>query len=136
MRQSRGSARRDHDTLCVEKCMTATYIQDETEFNTLLETEPLLVVDCTASWCGPCKVVAPLIDQLADEYRGAKQFPLRGNRAKVFKLDIDANKPIAKRFGLRSIPAVMIFKQGELAETLVGAKPYEDYRSALDTQLA
>lgn len=103
-------------------CMTAAYIQDETEFNALLEVEPLLVVDCTATWCGPCKLVAPLIDQLAGEYDG---------RAKVFKLDLDANKSIAKRFGIRSIPAVMIFQQGELAETIVGVKPYEEFSNAL-----
>ncbi len=107
--------------------MTAAYIQDETEFDTLLEAEPLFVVDCTATWCGPCKLVAPLIDQLAKEY---------SDRAKVFKLDLDANKPVAKRFGIRSIPAVMIFKQGELAETIVGAKPYEDFSSALAKYLA
>ncbi|MBC7969703.1 MAG: thioredoxin [Verrucomicrobia bacterium] len=102
--------------------MAATYIQDEAEFDALLEAESLFVVDCTATWCGPCKLVAPLMDQLADEY---------GDRAKVFKLDLDANKPVAKRFGIRSIPAVMIFKQGELAETVVGAKPYEEFSSAL-----
>jgi thioredoxin 1 len=107
--------------------MTAAYIQDETEFNTLLEAEPLLVVDCTASWCGPCKLIAPLIDQLAGEY---------SDQAKVFKLDLDTNKPIAKRFGIRSIPAVMIFKQGELAETIVGAKPYEEFSDALAKYIA
>lgn len=68
------------------------------------------------------KLIAPLIDQLAEEY---------SNRAQVFKLDLDTNKPVAKRFGIRSISAVMIFKQGELAETIVGAKPYEDFSSAL-----
>jgi thioredoxin 1 len=107
--------------------MTATYIQDEAEFDSLLETAPLFVVDCTASWCGPCKLVAPLMDQLAEEY---------SDRAKVFKLDLDANKEIAKRFGIRSIPAVMFFKQGELAETLVGVKPYEEFSGALAKQLA
>ncbi len=107
--------------------MTAAYIQDETEFDTLLEAESLFVVDCTASWCGPCKLIAPLIDQLAEEY---------SDRAKVFKLDLDANKPVAKRFGIRSIPAVMIFKQGELAETIVGAKLYEEFSSALAKYLA
>lgn len=103
--------------------MTATFIQDEAEFNTLLENEPLLVVDCTATWCGPCKLVSPLIDRLAEEY---------SDRAKVFKLDLDTNKSVAKRFGIRSIPAVMIFKQGELAETVIGAKPYEEFSGALD----
>lgn len=107
--------------------MAAAYIQDETEFDTLLTTESLVVVDCTASWCGPCRLIAPLIDQLSDEY---------SDRAKVLKLDIDANKAIAKRFGIRSIPAVMIFKQGELAETLVGAKPYEDFSGALTKHLS
>ncbi len=107
--------------------MTAAYIQDEAEFDALLESEKLFVVDCTASWCGPCKLVAPLIDRLADEY---------GDRAKVLKLDLDANKSVAKRFGIRSIPAVMIFKQGELAETLIGAKPYEEFSSTLTQHLA
>lgn len=105
---------------------TATFIQDETEFDSLLKSESLLVVDCTATWCGPCKLVAPLIDRLADDYR---------DRAKVFKLDLDSNKPVAKRFGIKSIPAVMVFKQGELIETLVGVKPYEEFTAAVERQL-
>jgi thioredoxin 1 len=105
---------------------TATFIQDETEFDSLLKSESLLVVDCTATWCGPCKLVAPLIDRLADDYR---------DRAKVFKLDLDSKKPVAKRFGIRSIPAVMVFKQGELMETLVGVKPYEEFTAAVERQL-
>ncbi|AVQ73961.1 MAG: thioredoxin [Microcystis sp. M015S2] len=105
---------------------TATFIQDETEFDSLLKSESLLVVDCTATWCGPCKLVAPLIDRLADDYR---------DRAKVFKLDLDSNKPVAKRFGIKSIPAVMVFKQGKLIETLVGVKPYEEFTAAVERQL-
>jgi thioredoxin 1 len=105
---------------------TATFIQDETEFDSLLKSESLLVVDCTATWCGPCKLVAPLIDRLADDYR---------DRAKVFKLDLDSNKPVAKRFEIRSIPAVMVFKQGKLIETLVGVKPYEEFTAAVERQL-
>ena len=105
---------------------TATFIQDETEFDSLLKSESLLVVDCTATWCGPCKLVAPLIDRLADDYR---------DRAKVFKLDLDSNKLVAKRFGIRSIPAVMVFKQGKLIETLVGVKPYEEFTAAVERQL-
>ena len=105
---------------------TATFIQNETEFDSLLKSESVLVVDCTATWCGPCKLVAPLIDRLADDYR---------DRAKVFKLDLDSNKLVAKRFGIRSIPAVMVFKQGELIETLVGVKPYEEFTEAVERQL-
>jgi thioredoxin 1 len=102
---------------------TATFIQDDAEFNSLLASEPLMVVDCTATWCGPCKLISPLIDQLAEEY---------GDRAKVYKLDIDANKPIAKQFGLKSIPAVMFFKNGELTETLVGVQSYEMFASTVE----
>jgi len=105
---------------------TAIFIQNETEFDSLLAAESLLVVDCTATWCGPCKLVAPLIDKLADDF---------SDRAKIMKLDIDENKSIAKRFGLRSIPAVMFFKQGELVETLVGVKTYEEFKSTVENHL-
>lgn len=105
---------------------TAAYIQNEAEFDALLSNESLFVVDCTATWCGPCKLISPLIDQLAGEY---------GDRAKVFKLDMDANKFVAKRYGIRSIPAVMVFKQGEVAETIVGARKYEDYIATLQQYL-
>lgn len=104
----------------------AAFIQDETEFDSLLSSESLLVVDCTATWCGPCKLVAPLMDKLAEDY---------GNRIKVFKLDLDSNKSVAKRFGIRSIPAVMVFKQGEVMETLIGVKPYEEFKAAVERQL-
>ncbi|MGD1940369.1 MAG: thioredoxin family protein [Leptolyngbyaceae cyanobacterium] len=107
--------------------MAATYIQDEAEFDGLLAAEALLVVDCTATWCGPCRLIAPLIDQLADEY---------GDRAKVLKLDLDANQAVAQRFGIRSIPAVMFFAKGDLAETMVGAKKNEESTAALDHHLA
>ena len=105
---------------------TATFIQDETEFDSLLANESLLVVDCTAKWCGPCKMVAPLMDRLAEEY---------GNSAKVFKLDLDDNNAVAKRFGIKKIPAVMFFKDAELKETIVGVKPYEDFSSAVERLL-
>ncbi|WP_271253066.1 thioredoxin family protein [Pseudanabaena sp. Chao 1811] len=105
---------------------TATFIQDQTEFETLRQNTPLLVVDCTATWCGPCKVIAPFIDQLAANY---------GDRAKVMKIDIDTNKPLAKQFGLKSIPAVLFFKEGELVETMIGVKTYEDFSAAIDKYL-
>ncbi len=106
--------------------MPAEYIADETAFDALIKAEPVVVVDCTASWCGPCKLVSPLMDQLADEYAG---------KATVSKLDLDANKAVAKRFGIRSIPAVMMFKNGELVDTLVGVKPYSTFSEALSGYL-
>ncbi len=105
--------------------MTAAYVQED-EFNELLTTETLVVLDCTATWCGPCKVIAPFIDQLADAYAG---------RAKVVKLDIDANKALSKKLGIRSIPNVLIFKQGEQVESIVGRAPYEDFSAAVEKHL-
>jgi thioredoxin 1 len=102
---------------------TVTFIQDETEFDSLLNSESILVVDCTATWCGPCKVVAPLMDQLAEEY---------GDRIKVFKLDLDQNKSLAKRLEIKSIPAIMLFKQGELLQTIIGVKPYQTFSTAVN----
>jgi thioredoxin 1 len=105
---------------------TATYIQSETEFDSLIASEGLVVVDFTAQWCGPCKLVAPRMDRLASDY---------ADRLQVFKLDLDANKGLAKRLGIRSIPAVMMFRKGELLETLVGVKEYEEYTKTVDQYL-
>ncbi|MGI8935605.1 thioredoxin [Leptolyngbya sp. BC1307] len=106
--------------------MAAEYVKDEAELDALLKDESVLVVDCTASWCGPCKLVSPLMDQLAEEYEG---------KAKVSKLDLDSNKAVAKRFGIKSIPAVMLFKDGELVDTMVGVKPYSTFSEALASHL-
>ena len=106
--------------------MAAEYLKDEAELDSLLEDESVLVLDCTASWCGPCKMVSPLIDQLADEFEG---------KIKVSKLDLDENKAVAKRFGIKSIPAVMFFKNGELQDTMTGVKPYSAFKEAADSYL-
>jgi len=107
--------------------MTETaYIESEAELDELIANEPALVVDCTATWCGPCKLVAPLIDQLNEAY---------SDRAQIRKLDLDDHKPLAKRFEIKSIPAVMFFKGGERMETLVGAKTYDDYCQELEKHL-
>ncbi|MGB3201104.1 MAG: nucleoside monophosphate kinase [Nodosilinea sp.] len=95
---------------------------DESELNSLLAQESLLVVACTASWCGSCKKVAPLIDQLAEA---------EGDRTRVMKIDFDTNRQISKRFGLKGMPSVMFFKDGELLETLTGVKPYQTYSATL-----
>jgi thioredoxin 1 len=103
----------------------AAYVQDR-EFAELLTYEGPVVVDYTASWCGPCRVIAPLIDKLAETYE---------TRAKVVKVDLDKNKENAKKYGIKSIPAVLIFKNGEVVETLVGKAPYETFAEALEKHL-
>lgn len=106
--------------------MAAEYIADEAALNELITNQSLVVVDCTASWCGPCKLVAPLMDQLADEY---------SEQITVVKLDIDDNQAVAKKFSIKSIPAVLFFKQGEQVDTVIGAKPYSEFSSTLAKHL-
>ncbi|MDF5720114.1 MAG: thioredoxin [Rhizonema sp. PD37] len=100
---------------------TVEYIQEE-EFDSLLTNNELVVIDFTATWCGPCKMIAPLIDKLAQEYDG---------RALVVKVDLDQNQNLAKTLSIRSIPVVMIYKNGTLMETLVGVTPYETFTAAV-----
>jgi thioredoxin 1 len=109
-----------------KKNMTNAAFVENTEFEQLIASEVPVVVDYTATWCGPCRLIAPFIDRLAEEYTG---------RAKVVKMDIDKNKENAKKFGIRSIPAVLIFKQGEVVETIVGKAPYETFSEALEKHL-
>ncbi|HCQ22371.1 MAG: thioredoxin [Aphanizomenon flos-aquae Clear-A1] len=101
----------------------------KSEFESLLEAKELFVMDCTASWCGPCRMVAPLMDKLAEEYK---------NQVKVVKLDVGdgENQSVAKKYGIRSIPAVMFFKNGELSETVVGVAAYDKFTTALDKILS
>ncbi|HEX2094207.1 MAG TPA: thioredoxin [Longimicrobiaceae bacterium] len=82
----------------------------------------LAVVDFWATWCGPCRMVAPIVEQLAQEYAG---------RVKVGKLDVDSNPRSAAQFNVRSIPTILFFKDGKLVDTVVGAVP----RQALEQKI-
>ena len=87
----------------------------DSDFETQIEKhEGLAVVDFWATWCGPCRLIAPILDQLASEYQG---------KAKVAKLDVDANVRTASRFNVRSIPTILFFKNGKLVDQVVGAVP-------------
>ena len=103
----------------------ADYANSE-QLEQLIAREKLVLVDYTATWCGPCKVVAPTIDRLATEY---------GDRTTVVKVDIDKNRESAKKYGIKSIPAVLVFKDGEVVENLFGIQPYETYSNILETNL-
>jgi thioredoxin 1 len=101
------------------------YIQGDA-LDELVAQGGLIVVDFTATWCGPCRKIAPFIEQLAETYH---------DRAQVLKLDIDQNKPTAKKFEIKSIPAVLFFKGGEVVDRVVGFAAHERFVEILEQHL-
>ena len=95
-------------------------------FDQVVKQHQLLVVDCWAAWCAPCKMVEPIIEELASEYKGRITFG---------KLNVDFNQSVASRFGVMSIPTLLIFKDGELVRQKVGAQPKETLEAELTKYL-
>lgn len=92
----------------------ATEVTDDTFESEVEKHSGLAVVDFWATWCAPCRMIAPILEQLASEYSG---------KAKVTKLDVDTNIRTASRFNVRSIPTILFFKDGKLVDQIVGAVP-------------
>ena len=108
--------------------MSANLAVSSTEFDQqVLQSDVPVLVDFWAEWCGPCKAIGPSIEELAQEYSG---------RAKVFKVDVDANGDIAERYGIMSIPALLVFKGGKVVDQMIGAAPKANIQSLLDRALA
>ena len=96
---------------------------DENFDEVVLASDKPVLVDFWAEWCGPCKALGPLIDELATEYVG---------KAKIGKVDTDANREVSVRFSVSAILTVLLFKDGELVEKFVGLRSKKDFQTALD----
>ncbi len=102
------------------------YVTDDTFEAEVVNAEGPVLVDYWADWCGPCKMIAPILDEIADEYEG---------KLKVAKLNIDENPATPPKFGIRGIPTLMLFKNGNVEATKVGAVSKSQLSAFIDSNL-
>ena len=102
------------------------YVTDDTFEAEVLQSPQAVLVDYWAAWCGPCKMIAPILDEIANEYAG---------RLKVAKVNIDDNQATPAKFGIRGIPTLMIFKNGNVEATKVGALSKSQLAAFIDSNL-
>jgi thioredoxin 1 len=102
--------------------LIVTLTQDNFAEKVLQSQSPVLV-DFWAEWCGPCKMIAPLLDELADEYQG---------KVSIGKVNIDEQQALATQYGIRAIPTLLLINKGQVAEQMVGAKSKRDLKASLD----
>lgn len=102
------------------------HVSDASFDEDVLKAEPPVLVDFWAAWCGPCKMIAPVLDELAEEY---------GDKVKICKVDVDANKEIPAKFNIRGIPTLMLFKGGNAEGTKVGALSKTQLKEFIDSAL-
>lgn len=104
----------------------ALQITDASFDEVVLKSDKPVLVDFWATWCGPCRMLGPVIEELATEYEG---------RVVVGKVDVDSNQEFAAKYGVRNIPTVLVFKDGEVVGRQVGVAPKKTYTDALDSLL-
>ncbi len=106
--------------------MSTIEINDD-NFEEILKTDKPVMVDFWAEWCGPCKMIGPVVAEMAGEYDG---------KAVIGKVDVDNNPGVSAKFGIRSIPTMLFFKNGEIVDKQIGAVPKNVLTGKLDAQLA
>ena len=94
--------------------MALVTITDDNFEEEVLKSDKPVLIDFWATWCGPCRMIAPIVEEMATEYE---------DKAKIGKLDVDSNQQTSIKYGVRSIPTLLLFKDGELKETIIGAVP-------------
>ncbi|MBI2872653.1 MAG: thioredoxin [Chloroflexi bacterium] len=102
-------------------------VRDEEFEAQVLKADKPVMVDFWAEWCGPCKMIAPVVEELAQEYDGRVEF---------VKIDVDASPQSATRFGIRSIPTLLVFKNGKVEEQVIGAVPKSVLKKKLESVLS
>lgn len=102
-------------------------LTDDSFEDEVIKSDLPVLVDFWAEWCGPCRMVEPIVKELADEYDG---------KAKIGKVDVDNNPEISTKYGIRSIPSLLIFKDGEVVDQIVGAVPKSQLKKQLESHLA
>jgi thioredoxin 1 len=103
-----------------------THVTKDSFDDDVLKSDRPVLVDYWAEWCGPCKMIAPILEELATEY---------GDRVKICKVDVDENQDTAARFGIRGIPTLMLFKNGDVEATKVGALSKSQLAAFLDSHI-
>jgi thioredoxin 1 len=106
--------------------MSLVHISDDTFESEVLQSDKAVLLDFWAEWCGPCKAIAPVLEELDGEYQ---------DRLKIAKMDVDANSKTPKQFGIRSIPTLILFKNGVVEAQHVGAASKRQLKEFLDTNL-
>jgi thioredoxin 1 len=106
--------------------MAATAVTDTTFKQEVVDSDVPVLVDFWAPWCGPCRMVAPVVDEIAEQYQG---------QIKVVKVNTDENPTVASQYGIRSIPTLMIFKGGQRVDMVVGAVPKTTLANTLEKYL-